>query len=123
MLLTSGMSPTRLEVERPSEWLRRLAEEPEAYALLVTQSAGLARAAYRIASARCRAHAGVGAMPTLRELQAAALVLAERLGTVEALPITSLLASDCEEQGLTVIRPIPPPPTRRSSVPRLRRAS
>lgn len=118
------MSPTRLELERPSEWLRWLAEEPDAYAVLVAQSAGLARAAYRVASARCRVQGGLGATPTLRELQAAALSIAERLGLVESLPITSLLANDCEEQGLLVIRPMPTPPSsRRSSIPALRRAS
>lgn len=118
------MPRPRLEVERPSEWLRWLAEEPDALQVLVAHSAGLARAAYRVASARCRVQAGVGATPTLRELQAAALMIAERLGVVESLPITSLLASDCEEQGLPVIRPMPPPPSRRrSSVSGLRRAS
>jgi hypothetical protein len=118
------MSPTRLEHERPSEWLRWLEEEPEACQVLVAHSSGLARAAYRVASARCRVQGGLGAMPTLRELQAAALSLAQRLGVLETLPITSLLASDCEEQGLPVIRPMPTPPSsRRSSIPVLRRAS
>jgi hypothetical protein len=118
------MSPTRLEHERPSEWLRWLAEEPDAYELLVAHSGGLARAAYRVASARCRAQGGLGGTPTLRELQAAALMLAQRLGTLETLPITSLLASECEEQGLPVIRPMPTPPSSgHASVPPLRRAS
>ena len=118
------MSPIRLELERPSEWLRRLAEEPDAYQVLVVHSAGLARAAYRVASARCRVQGGLGATPTLRELQAAALTIAERLGILETLPITSLLANDCEAQGLPVIGPMPTPPSsRRSSIPSLRRAS
>lgn len=118
------MSPWRLEHERPSEWLRWLAEEPDAYEVLVAQAGGLARAAYRLASARCRVQSGVGATPTLRELQVAALTLAQRLGVAETLPITSLLANDCEEQGMPVIRPMPTPPSsRRSSIPSLRRAS
>jgi len=118
------MSPSRLEHERPSEWLRWLEQEPDAYDVLVALSGGLARAAYRVASARCRAQSGLGATPTLRELQVAALTLAQRLGVVETLPITSLLANDCEEQGLLVIRPMPTPPSsRRSSIPPLRRAS
>jgi hypothetical protein len=117
------MSPLRLEQERPSEWLRWLAEEPDAYEVLVVLAGGLARAAYRVASARCRCQAS-GETPTLRELQAAALTLAERLGTLESLPITSLLANDCEEQGMPVIRPMPrPPSSRNSSVPSLKRAS
>jgi hypothetical protein len=116
------MSPRRIEHERPNEWLRSLAENPEAYAVLVAEAGGLARAAYRVASARCRAQGS--ATPTLRELQAAALMLAQRLGVVDTLPITSLLASDCEDLGLLVIRPMPTPPSsRRSSVPSLRRAS
>jgi hypothetical protein len=114
----------RIEVERPSEWLRTLDEEPDAYEVLVTEAGGLARAAYRLASARCRAHSGSGATPTLRELQVAALLIAQRLGMPETLPITSLLAKDCEAQGLPVIRPMPMPPSgRRSSVPAMRRAS
>ncbi len=118
------MAHSRIEHERPSEWLRWLAEEPDAYQILVAQAGGLARAAYRLASARCRVQGGVGAAPTLRELQVAALAVAQQLGVAETLPITSLLANDCEEQGLPVIRPMPTPPSsRRSSVPSLRRAS
>lgn len=118
------MSPRRIEHERPNEWLRSLAENPEAYAALVAEAGGLTRAAYRVASARCRAQSSTGETPTLRELQAAALMLAQVLGVVESLPITSLLASDCEDQGLLVIRPMPTPPSsRRSSVSALRRAS
>jgi hypothetical protein len=118
------MRPPRPEQERPAEWLRWLDETPDAYQLLLQQAGGLARAAYRIASARCRVQGGVGETPTLRELQAAALVLARQLGMLESLPITSLLANDCEDQGLLVIRPMPTPPSsRRSSAPSLRRAS
>jgi hypothetical protein len=114
----------RLEQERPSELLRWLAEEPDGYRLLVEHAGGLACAAYRLASARCRAHGGMGTTPTLRELQAAAHCIAQALGMLETLPITSLLASDCEAQGLLVIRPMPTPPSsRRSSAPSLRRAS
>jgi hypothetical protein len=119
-----GIMVRRIELERPSEWLRTLAEEPDAYEVLVTEAGGLARAAYRLASARCRAHSGSHETPTLRELQGAALLIAQRLGVAETLPITSLLANDCEAQGLPVIRPMPTPPSgRRSSVPSLRRAS
>jgi hypothetical protein len=118
------MLPPRLEHERPAEWLRWLAETPDGYQQLLQQAGGMARAAYRIASARCRVQGGLGEMPTVRELQAAALMLAQQVGTLDSLPITSLLASDCEDQGLLVIRPMTPPPSsRRSSVPSLRRAS
>ncbi len=117
------MSPSRLERERPSEWLRWLAEEPDAYGMLVAYAGGFARAAYRMASVRCRLQ-GVGAAPTLRELQAAAQLIAQALGKNEALPITSLLASDLEAQGLPVLRPVSKAPPRHvSSRPPLRRAS
>lgn len=113
------MLQPRIEHERPSEWLRWLAETPQGYEQLLEQAGGLARAAYRLARARCRVQGGASETPTLRELQAAALTLAQQLGTLDSLPITSLLASDCEAQGLPVIRPISRPP----SVPSLKRAS
>jgi hypothetical protein len=68
------MLPPRLEHERPAEWLRWLAETPDGYQQLLQQAGGMARAAYRIASARCRVQGGLGEMPTVRELQAAALM-------------------------------------------------
>ena len=118
------MLPPRIEHERPAEFLRWLSEEPDGYRLLMERAGGLAQASYRLARARCRTHGGGGAAPTLRELQAAAVTIAQALGLLESLPITSLLASDCEAQGLPVIRPMPPPPSsRKVSVPSLRRAS
>ena len=123
LLHVGSMSPTRLERERPSEWLRWLAEEPDAYGMLVTYAGGFARAAYRMASAHCRLQ-GPGTTPTLRELQAAAQLIARALGKNEALPITSLLASDLEAQGLPAMRPVSKAPPRHvSSPPSLRRAS
>jgi hypothetical protein len=118
------MPLTRLERERPAEWLRRLAEEPLACEVLVASAGGLAAAAYRVARARCRMQ-GHGETPTLRELQLAALSLARQIGTVESLPIATLLASDCEEQGMLVIRPITvtPPPSAPSDGSPLQRAS
>lgn len=113
------MSSTRLERERPSEWLRQLDQQPLAYEVLVASAGGLAAAAYRIARARCQLQ-GHGDTPTLRELQLAALALAGRLGTLESLPITSLLASDCEQQGMLVIHPVPV--ASRPSNPPLKRA-
>lgn len=98
------MLPPRIEQERPAEWLRWLAESPDGYRQLASQAGGLARAAYRLASARCRVHGDGGTAPTLRELQAAASMLSTQLG--DSLPVTALLANDCEEQGLLVIRPL-----------------
>lgn len=101
------MPSSRLERERPVEWLRLLAETPDAYAALVAEVGGLAAAAYRVARARCACAVQTGNLtPTVRELQAAALTIAERLNLVDRLPIISVLASDCEEQGLPVIQPL-----------------
>jgi hypothetical protein len=117
------MLPPRTEHERPGEFLRWLSEEPDAYRLLVEHAGGMARASYRLASARCRSQGDGSVTPTLRELQAASVTIAQALGVLESLPITSLLASDCEAQGLPVIRPMPTPPSsRKVSVPSLRRA-
>lgn len=114
----------RIELERPNEWLCTLDEELDGYEVLVTEAGGLARAAYRLASARCRAHRGAGETPTLRELQGAAVLIAQRLGVAGNLPITSLLANDCEEQGRLVSSPLATPLSlRHASAPWLRRAS
>ncbi len=107
------MLQPRLEQERPSEFLRWLAEEPDAYRLLLENAGGLARAAYRLARARCLAH-GVVSTPTLRELQVAALSIARAVGMSDTLPVGALLASDCEEQGLVVIGPLSAPLRRAS---------
>ena len=116
------MSPWRFEHDRPSEWLRWLAEEQDAYRILLAHAGGLARAAYRLASAHCRARGGPGEMPTLRDLQAAARALAGELGVSGSLPISSLLERDGDAQGWPALRPVPPI-SRRSSAPPLRRAS
>ena len=116
------MSPQRIELERPAEWLRWLAESPDGYRQLAVQAGGLARATFRLASARCRAHGD--AVPTLRELEAAAVLLAARLGMTEGFPVSALLASDCEQQGLVVIRPLQPATASNDTpVPPLKRAS
>ncbi len=118
------MAKPKPELDRPHEWLRGLAEEPEGYRVLLHEAGGLAHAAYRVASARCRAQGGIGEAPTLRELQSAAMSIARHTGRLETLPITSLLAGECEEQGLKVIQPMPTPPSsRKASILSLRRAS
>jgi hypothetical protein len=94
------------EFERPSEWLRRIQEDRSAYTLLVSESGGLACAAYRVARARGRVQPVSNGVPTLRELLAAAreiaLNTADELGIVKA----SLLLGDCEQAGLPVIAPL-----------------
>ncbi len=83
------MRPTQQEFANPDQWLLRLAAEDEGYRKLVSDSGGAARAAYRLARARCSV-AGSGE-PQLEDLQSAAALLAVRLGSGGALPIQSLL--------------------------------
>jgi len=82
------MRPTQQEFAHPREWLTRLATETDGYRRLLTESGGLGRAAYRLARARC---APGGGEPCLEDLQAAAALLAQKLGGEGALPIKSLL--------------------------------
>jgi len=111
------MSPSRLERESPREWLNWLAEAPDAHQILVAYAGGMARAAYRLACVRLRLQ-NAGDTPTLPELQAAAVLIAERLGKAEALPITSLLQRDSEPPAMPSLRPV-----LKASRPPLRRAS
>lgn len=83
------MRPLPLEFADPREWLIRLGSETDGFRRLVTESGGSARAAYRMARARCSA--SHGAEPSLEDLQAAAASLAKRIGSSSQLPITSLL--------------------------------
>jgi hypothetical protein len=83
------MRPTQQEIADPRAWLTRLAEEHDGYRRLVRESGGMGRAAYRLARARCSAT--VASEPRLDDLQAAAELLATRLGSGGTLPIKSLL--------------------------------
>jgi hypothetical protein len=112
------MAKAREELSSPQTWLRRLAEEQGGSARLIGESGGSAHAAYRVARARCRAESAAGSEPTLEDLQAAARLLAARVGSGGALPITSVLASDADITGLYAVhtavqgalRSLPPPP-------------
>ena len=92
------------ETERPTEWLRQLEHETLSYEELVSESGGLAFAAYRIARARCRVRALGMYVPTLRELVAAAKEISDRAPVV--ICRTDSLARECEEAGLCVITPL-----------------
>jgi hypothetical protein len=114
------MTKANEELTSPREWLRRFAEERDGYTRLLKESGGPARAAYRLARARCRAESTSGAEPTLEDLQAAHRLLAGRMGRGGALPITSVLASDADSSGLHAVHsavqgalrsPPPPPPS------------
>lgn len=97
------MRPTRLEFANPREWLIGLAEERDGYRRLVDESQGFGRAAYRLARARCEA-TGAGE-PRLDDLQAAATLLANCLGSGGALPIRSLLPSPRSQPPATMTQP------------------
>ena len=91
------MRPTKEEFASPQEWLLKLAADDDGYRRLVAESGGTGRAAYRLARAHSSA---LGSEPQLEDLQAAAALLASRLGGTSALPIKSLLPS---------ARSLPPP--------------
>lgn len=96
------MAKANEELTQPQAWLRRIAEEQGGYARLISESGGAARAAYRLARARCKVELA-STEPTLEELQAAARLLAARVGRGGALPITSVLASDADITGLQAV--------------------
>jgi hypothetical protein len=83
------MRPTQQEFANPREWLTELAEASDGYRRLVRESGGPGRAAYRLARARCSA--AQWGEPCLEDLQAAAQLLATKLGSGGSLPIKSLL--------------------------------
>ena len=93
-----------VEHERPFEWLRALRESASGYTELLRESGDPIVAAYRVASARCRASEMSTAVPTLREVHAAAR---ELLGLAGKRNDTSMsiarIRSDCEKAGLLVI--------------------
>jgi hypothetical protein len=101
------MRPTQQEFANPREWLTQVAEEDDGYRRLVRESGGTGRAAYRLARARCSA--ALGGEPRLEDLQTAAQLLATRLGSGGALPITSLLP------GAKSTPPAPPSLERRAA--------
>ena len=113
------MAKVNEELQSPHIWLHRLTQESGGYARLIQESGGPARAAYRLARARCRAAASLAsdAEPSLEEVQAAARSIAARVGHGGALPITSVLASDADVTGLYAVhatvqgalRSLPPP--------------
>jgi len=117
------MARAQEELKNPEVWLRRLADDRDGYQRLISESGGRARAAYRLARARCRIEWGASASPTLEDLQEAARLLAARVGHGGALPITSVLARDSDPAGLNAVHAtlqsaLAPPPPRLPSVPR-----
>ena len=106
------MRITQEEREYPSEWLERLLEDRKACARLLLESGGLGKAAYRVARAQCSADtAGPGA-PTVRQLSAAARLIAARTGREADLPISSAQATPREPAQRSAM---PLPPSRRAA--------
>lgn len=94
------------EAERPTEWLRRLEEDGESWRRLLTDAGSFARAAWRLAHARCRAHSLSSRVPTEREVRAAATDLATR--TSERSPAPVALLEECRLASLPVLAPLAP---------------
>ena len=102
------------EQERPAEWLEALKDE--GYGQLLASAGSIAVAAHRLARALCRSRELPSSLPTLRELEAAARLLAEDCEL--AVPSSRVLAQTCELAGLDVIEPIERTPTPPASLVR-----
>ena len=134
-----AMRKTQLEIADPQEWLATLAADADGFSRLVRESGGLARAAYRLARARCIVL--FDAAPELEDLQAATALLSSRLGGHTVLPISSVLPAartssnfpaapavqSAPQQVQPLARSFPPPPPsslrRSKSRPEASRAS
>ncbi len=99
------MFNTTDEMDRPTEWLRRLSEDRSLYGWLLRESGSFPRAAYRLARARCRVQPVSVPIPTCSELRIAAFELARATG-LEELSHFEDMVRECEEHGLSVIRPL-----------------
>ena len=113
-------SSTSEEQERPAEWLSRLLG-PGGYRVLLRETTSLPRAAYRLSCAICRVRPVTMAVPTLRELTAAARTLAEACDL--AVPSAASLLEACTEAGLLVIEPMARAASRSSFVMRLEQSA
>ncbi len=87
---------------RPIEWLLNLSQQRGGYARLLSDSGGLAAAAWRLAEARCQTRETATAIPTKLEVRAAARTLSAKL-SLGHVPSSLILATDCERQGLLVL--------------------
>lgn len=94
---------TASERHAPLHWLAALEDDASAFPRLVHDCGGLALAAWRVASARRRARLGQEqGTPSTRELESAALELAERVGWNDPAPSPDALRLICELSGLVV---------------------
>ncbi len=115
------MRKTQLEIADPQAWLASLSVESEGYSRLVADSRGMARAAYRLARARCLVD--FDDVPRLEDLQAASAFLCARLGGHTVLPITSLLPAPLDAaRASSSFPPAPAVPSVRPEAPPLARS-
>jgi len=108
------MRTSREEILNPGEWLRQVVRDDEQLLKLLLGSGGLARAAYRLARAQCRACDGVDREPTLGELKLAARVIAHRTGRDSLLPIEPAQPPPRSDPKRCAA---PTPPSRRAAQP------
>ncbi len=91
-------------LDRPGEWLLRLAEDPALYRRLLDEE-GIAAAAYYVARARCAAAETATTVPTSGELSVAAQEVVRRARVKMAVPCPAALVAECEALGMLVIGP------------------
>ncbi len=93
------------EYDRPTEWLCRLREDRALYRRLLADAGSLARAAYRLARARCRVQPVSMGIPTLAEFRVATEEIVDATGIDNRAHATDLV-QECEDAGYTVILPL-----------------
>lgn len=86
----------------PTEWLNGLMEHRDGFRRLVEEAGGLAAEAWRLARARCQTWEVPTDVPSVRDVAAAARVIARRVG-LPSVPDGAALAAECESMGLLVV--------------------
>lgn len=87
----------------PNQWLLDLESHHDGYRALLDETGSLAVAAHRLAEAWCRVRSVSTRVPTRVEVEAAARRIASRAGWPDHVPPASMLALDCEAEGLPVL--------------------
>jgi len=87
----------------PIQWLMELETHHNGYRTLLDETGSLAAAAYRLAEAWCQVRPVSTKVPTRVEVEAAAKRIADRAGWRGYVPNASMLALDCEAEGLLVL--------------------
>ncbi len=86
----------------PLEWLNGVIRERNGMRRLLAEEGSLARAAHRLAVAKCLTFEFSTSVPTRREVRAAAVQIAQRVPGTNV-PATAAIAADCEALGLLVL--------------------